>query len=110
MAAKLSRAFGHGRDGLGHMHFSRLIWLMDNGDICTVRSIFSQDPNGRFVEDVPSLDWRDPAPWIGQQRLIRISIGDEQYTSISPFKLPGAALSRRQHSFRLKNCVSVGIR
>ena len=68
------------------------IWLMDNGDIWTVRSIFSQDPNGRFVEDVPSLDWRDPAPWIGQQRLIRISIEDEQYTSISPFQASGGGI------------------
>ena len=40
------------------------LWLMDNGDIETVRAIFNQHPNGRFTGPVPSLDWRDPAPGV----------------------------------------------
>ncbi len=68
------------------------LWLMDNGDIETVRAIFNQHPNGRFVEPVPSLDWRDPAPWSGQQHLIRISLHNGEIERITPFPASGGAI------------------
>ena len=80
---------------------------MDNGDIETVRAIFNQHPNGRFAEPVPSLDWRDPAPWSGQQRLIRMSLDTGEIKCITPFRASGGAYTRRQHTFP-KSLVFVG--
>lgn len=68
------------------------MWLMDNGDIETVRAIFDQHPNGRFVGTVPSLDWRDPPPWSGRQKLIRISLDTGDCKSISPFSAQCGAI------------------
>ena len=68
------------------------LWLMDNGDIETVRAIFNQHPNGRFAEPVPSLDWRDPAPWSGQQRLIRMSLDTGEIKCTTPFPASGGAI------------------
>ena len=68
------------------------LWLMDNGDIETVRAIFSQHPNGRFTGPVPSLDWRDPAPWSGQQNLIRMSLDTGEIKRITPFPASGGAI------------------
>lgn len=52
-------------------------WLMDNGDIPSVREIFAVHPNGRYV-DASRLSWRRPAPWAGAQRLIRCAVDSQE--------------------------------
>ena len=50
-------------------------WIMDCGDVESVRLIHRAHPNGRF--DAPpgrDLSWRRPAPWPGAQRLLRIPL------------------------------------
>ncbi len=69
-------------------------WIMDCGDVESVRAIHHALPNGRF--DTPpgsSLSWRRPAPWPGAQRLWRISLTDDQDTeAIAPFGVPGGGI------------------
>ena len=67
------------------------IWIMDNGDIDSVRSIYGVHPNGRFKE-YQSLSWRSPAPWKGKQRLIRISLTSGQLNFIEPFAKDGGGI------------------
>ena len=61
------------------------IWFMDNGDIETVRTIFSENPNGRFESFPQTLDWRLPAPWEGKVRLLRFNIKTGEKYSYEPF-------------------------
>ena len=61
------------------------IWLMDNGDIQSVRDIYGTEPNGRFNE-FKSLSWRSPAPWKGKQRLIKIDTRSGRFDSLKPFE------------------------
>ena len=61
------------------------IWFMDNGDIETVRSIFSKKPNGRFETFPRTLDWRLPTPWEGRQRLLKFNIETSELQSFEPF-------------------------
>lgn len=69
-------------------------WLMDCGDVPSVRRIHTTEPNGRF--DQPpgrALSWRQPAPWSGPQRLIRVSLTDQNdITTIAPFGTPGGGI------------------
>lgn len=72
-------------------------WIMDCGDIESVRHIHGTEPNGRY--DVPpgrDLSWRRPAPWTGAQRLHRFPIdGLTTATSgavIAPFGTPGGGI------------------
>ncbi len=69
-------------------------WIMDCGDIESVRLIHQTVPNGRY--EVPpgrALSWRQPAPWVGAQRLIRVSLDDEEVMdSIEPFGTPGGGI------------------
>ena len=67
------------------------IWIMDNGDIDSVRSIYGVHPNGRFKE-YQSLSWRSPAPWKGKQRLIRISLASGELNFIEPFAKDGGGI------------------
>ena len=67
------------------------IWIMDNGDIDSVRSIYGVHPNGRFKE-YQSLSWRSPAPWKGKQRLIRISLATGELNFIEPFAKDGGGI------------------
>ena len=67
------------------------IWIMDNGDIDSVRSIYGVHPNGRFKE-YQSLSWRSPAPWKGKQRLIRISLATGELNFIEPFAKGGGGI------------------
>ena len=67
------------------------IWIMDNGDIDSVRSIYGVLPNGRFNE-YQSLSWRSPAPWKGKQRLIRISLASGELNFIEPFAKDGGGI------------------
>ena len=69
-------------------------WIMDCGDIESVRAIHTTEPNGRF-DDPPgnALSWRRPAPWPGAQRLLRFSLADDgDCGEIEPFGTPGGGI------------------
>jgi hypothetical protein len=69
-------------------------WIMDCGDIESVRAIHTVEPNGRF-DDPPGnrLSWRLPAPWPGAQRLVRISLDDpDDVRTAEPFGTPGGGI------------------
>ncbi len=69
-------------------------WVMDCGDLPSIRRIHQTEPNGRF--DTPpgrDLSWRLDAPWDGPQRLHRISLSDPtQHEIIEPFGTPGGGI------------------
>ena len=69
-------------------------WSMDCGDVESVRLIHATEPNGRC--DTPpgsSLSWRQPAPWTGAQRLLRVDLSDhDDVRSIEPFGTPGGGI------------------
>ena len=68
-------------------------WLMDCGDIQSVREIFSVHPNGRFEQPPTSrLGWRHPAPWNGAQRLLRISLTNGEVETLIPFGNAGGGI------------------
>ncbi len=70
------------------------VWLMDCGDVESVRMIHNTLPNGRW-DEAPgaSISWRRPAPWPGAQRLIRVSIDDPtNFEVIEPFGVPGGGI------------------
>lgn len=69
-------------------------WVMDCGDIESVRMIHTRFPNGRFAEPPGrALSWRQPAPWTGAQRLLRCSLTDSNdVRSVEPFGLPGGGI------------------
>lgn len=71
-------------------------WLMDCGDVESVRLIHRTEPNGRFAEPPgPAMSWRRPAPWPGAQRLLRVALGDpegETVASIEPFGTEGGGI------------------
>ena len=68
-------------------------WLMDCGDIQSVRAIFSVGPNGRF-KDSPGglLGWRRPAPWTGAQRLLRVHLESGSVETLTPFGNEGGGI------------------
>lgn len=68
------------------------LWLMDNGDIDSLRAIYGQHPNGRFDTPGASLSWRRPAPWRGRQRLLKVSLADASVQSIEPFEKDGGGI------------------
>ncbi len=68
-------------------------WLMDCGDIESVRMIHHQDPNGRWAEHPGrALSWRQPAPWDAPQRLLRVDLESGQVDDIAPFGEPGGGI------------------
>jgi len=69
-------------------------WLMDCGDIFSVRRIHEREPNGRFDSPPGSaLSWRQPAPWDGPQRLLRVSVHDaDDVQAIAPFGVAGGGI------------------
>ena len=67
------------------------LWVMDNGDIESVRSIYGVNPNGRVAENT-HLSWRSPAPWKGRQRLIKFDLMSGDKTSIEPFDKEGGGI------------------
>lgn len=69
-------------------------WIMDCGDIESVRRIHTTEPNGRFATPPGSaLSWRQPAPWTGAQRLLRLDLNDhDDVRSIEPFGVPGGGI------------------
>ena len=70
------------------------VWLMDCGDIESVRMIHNTEPNGRYAEPPGrAMSWRRPAPWPGAQRLFRIGIDDpDDIDVIEPFGVPGGGI------------------
>jgi len=68
------------------------LWLMDNGDIDSLRAIYGQHPNGRFAKRSDKLSWRRPAPWRGRQRLIKIPLNGDDVQSIAPFDDEGGGI------------------
>ncbi len=68
------------------------LWLMDNGDIDSLRAIYSRHPNGRFDQPSDQLSWRRPAPWKGPQRLLKVSLTDGATQSIAPLGTPGGGI------------------
>ena len=72
------------------------LWLMDNGDIDSLRAIYGNHPNGRFkAEDsevLSRLSWQKAAPWSGPQRLLRFSLSDGSLKEISPFGASGGGI------------------
>ncbi len=68
-------------------------WLMDCGDIESVRMIHQRDPNGRWDEHPGRrLSWRQPAPWDGPQRLLRVDLASGDVAEIAPFGTPGGGI------------------
>lgn len=68
-------------------------WVMDCGDITSVRMIHTTEPNGRW--DTPpgsALSWRQPAPWDGPQRLLRSNLETGEIDSIAPFGNAGGGI------------------
>ncbi|RMH68922.1 MAG: hypothetical protein D6683_16495 [Actinomyces sp.] len=52
-------------------------WIMDCGDVESVRLIHRAHPNGRFPRPPGrALSWRRPAPWSAPVRLVRIALDD----------------------------------
>ena len=68
------------------------LWVMDNGDIESVRAIFGQHPNGRFDGQRESISWQQPAPWCGRQRLLKVSLDDATVQAIAPFDSEGGGI------------------
>lgn len=68
------------------------LWIMDNGDIDSLRAIYGVHPNGRFAEPNDKLSWRRPAPWRGCQRLLRIGLADGHVAAIAPFEAAGGGI------------------
>lgn len=69
-------------------------WIMDCGDIESVRLIHRTEPNGRY-ETAPGADlsWRRPTPWDGPQRLLRVNLDDPtDVASVAPFGTPGGGI------------------
>lgn len=69
-------------------------WIMDCGDIESVRAIHGTEPNGRFsVSPGRKLSWRRSSPWSGAQRLFRVSLtSDQDWGAIEPFGTPGGGI------------------
>ncbi|MEK9595674.1 MAG: hypothetical protein VW057_06900 [Rhodospirillaceae bacterium] len=69
-------------------------WLMDCGDIESVRRIHEREPNGRFSQwPGNKLSWRLPSPRPGRQRLLRVALDEAAAVSaIEPFAAPGGGI------------------
>jgi len=68
-------------------------WIMDNGDIAGVRTIFDHHPNGRLSEpNRGRLSWQNPAPWDGPQRLLKVSIATGEVQEAAPLDHPGGGI------------------
>jgi hypothetical protein len=69
-------------------------WIMDCGDIESVRMIHQVEPNGRYPEPPGrAMSWRRDAPWTGAQRLLRVSLDDpSDVQTVEPFGTPGGGI------------------
>ncbi len=68
-------------------------WVMDCGDLPSIRMIHTTSPNGRF-DGAPGreLSWRREAPWSGAQRLVRMDLESGAMHEIEPFGTPGGGI------------------
>ena len=68
-------------------------WVMDCGDLPSIRMIHTTSPNGRFAEPPGrDLSWRREAPWPGAQRLLRVDVESGAVSAIEPFGTPGGGI------------------
>jgi hypothetical protein len=69
-------------------------WILDCGDVESVREIHTVEPNGRFDEPPGrALSWRRPAPWSGPQRLLRVSLTDpDDVRAVEPLGMAGGGV------------------
>ena len=65
---------------------------MNNGDIESVRSIFSRHPNGRFLSAPGTLSWQRPALWKGNQQLLKVSIDNQTIDYVTLSNKPGGGI------------------
>lgn len=67
---------------------------MDCGDVVSVRRIHEVEPNGRYPEPPGrDLSWRQPAPWTGPQRLLRLDLADDgDVRTVEPFGTAGGGI------------------
>jgi len=70
------------------------VWIMDCGDLPSIRLIHGTEPNGRWATSPGrDLSWRRPAPWDGAQRLLRIAVDDDtRIDAVEPFGVPGGGI------------------
>ena len=68
------------------------LWLMNNGDIDSLRAIYSTHPNGRFETAPKELSWRRPAPWSCKQRLYKFDLLTNTSKYIEPFADSGGGI------------------
>jgi len=70
------------------------VWIMDCGDLPSIRLIHGTEPNGRWATSPGrDLSWRQPAPWDGAQRLLRIAVDDDtRIDAVEPFGVPGGGI------------------
>lgn len=68
-------------------------YVLDNGDVLSVRAIHAREPNGRWDSHPGSaLSWRQPAPWSGAQRLLRVNLSTGRVDAIAPFGRAGGGI------------------
>lgn len=69
-------------------------WILDCGDILSVRRIHAVQPNGRYATHPGrDLSWRLPAPWPGAQRLLSLALDDaDDIRVLEPFGTPGGGI------------------
>ena len=65
---------------------------MNNGDIDSLRAIYSTHPNGRFTKAPKELSWRRNAPWSCKQRLYKFDLHSNEFQSIEPFEKSGGGI------------------
>jgi len=83
------------------------LWIMDNGDIDSVRAIFESKPNGRFETSSHRLSWRRKTPWSNPQRLLKVSIKDATIREIYPFGTSGGGIiAPPVHVPELNTCIA----
>ena len=68
------------------------MWLMNNGDIDSLRAIYSTHPNGRFNKAPKELSWRRSAPWSCKQRLYKFDLYSNEFQYIEPFEKSGGGI------------------
>ena len=68
------------------------LWIMDNGDIDSLRAIFGTHPNGRIDGSTKRLGWRRPAPWRAPLRLLKVPLDGGPVQAIAPFGTPGGGV------------------
>jgi hypothetical protein len=83
------------------------LWLMDNGDIDSLRAIYGVHPNGRFANRDARLSWRRRAPWSGRLRLLRVELETGDIASIAPFaEAGGGIIAPPVHVPELNICIA----